>query len=150
MRKRNDPGSFLTCPGNLIHTHYEPVFDGQRVVLQESGYTNIQDEIESYGKYTDLHYMLHRLSVGDQSVIYSRPPLYGDFSGLPSNPVDAINIVQSAEYSFNALPLSERAAYNNDFRAWLAARLSGENSVVDRPVDTTQPVKPVEPEVVTE
>lgn len=124
MKRRND-GKFVTCPGSRIHTHYEPQFDGKTVVLVESGVTDIQEEIESYGKYTDIHYMLHRLAIGDSNVLSRKPPMYGDFTGMPGNPVDAINLIHSAESRFTELSLEERSAYNNDFRAWLAAVLSG-------------------------
>lgn len=124
MKRRTDM-KFVTCPGSRIHLHYEAKHDGQRLVLEAAGSTDIQNEIESYGKYTDLHYMLHRLAVGDKNVMASRPPIYGDFSGLPTNPVDAINLVHSAERRFGSLSSEDRAAYNNDYRKWLASVLSG-------------------------
>lgn len=138
--KRREPMKFITCPGSRIHLHYEAKHDGQRVVLVESGSSDIQEEIESYGKYTDLHYMLHRLAVGDRSVISSRPPIYGDFSGLPSNPVDAINLIHSAESRFGELSAEERANYNNDYRNWLASILSGHSSGPDPVSDRVEPV----------
>lgn len=146
-RKMSDSKKFITCPGSKIHLHFEPQFDGKRVVLRESGQSDIQKSIESYGRYTDLHYMLHRLSVGDTSVLSSRSPVYGDFSGLPTNPVDAINVVHSAESAFAALPLEKRAAYNNDFRAWLAACLSGD---LDSGNPSQGDVSPVDNESVKE
>lgn len=145
MKRRNDI-KFVTCPGSRIHTHYEPQFDGKAVVLVESGETDIQDEIESYGRYTDIHYMLHRLSVGDRNVLAKKPPMYGDFTGMPGNPVDAINLLHSAESRFAEMSLEERAAYNNDYRMWLASVLSGkvagDNPVpfVDPFGDTVNPV----------
>lgn len=144
--KRRVEMKFFTCPGSRIHTHYQSVFDGKHLSLVESGVTDIQESIEAFGKYTDLHYMLHRLSVGDKSVLSSRLPVYGDFSGLPTNPVDAINIVHSAENAFGQLSMEERALYNNDFRAWLASRLSSSpsgSSSVSNPVPITNPVKEV-------
>lgn len=147
--KRRIEMKFITCPGSRFHTHFDSRFDGHHVVLVESGVTDVQEAIEAYGRYTDLHYMLHRLSVGDNSVLSSRVPMYGDFSGLPANPVDAINIVHSAEQAFGQLSMEERSTYNNDFRAWLAARLSGVPSgrpAVPDPVPITDPVKEVVPE----
>ena len=144
--KRRVKMKFITCPGSRFHTHYDSRFDGRRVVLVESGVSDIQEAIEAFGRYTDLHYMLHRLSVGDSSVISARVPMYGDFSGLPTNPVDAINIVSSAESAFGQLSMEERATYNNDFRAWLASRLSGDQTsgpAVYDPVSITEPVKEV-------
>lgn len=147
--KRRVEMKFVTCPGSRFHTHFDSRFDGKRVVLVESGVSDIQDAIEAFGKYTDLHFMLHRLSVGDMSVLSSRVPMYGDFSGLPTNPVDAINIVHSAEQAFGQLSMDERASYNNDFRAWLASRLSGPaagSSPVPDPVPVADPVKEVKTE----
>lgn len=147
--KRRDEMKFTTCPGSRFHTHFDSRFDGRSVVLVESGVTDIQTAIEAHGRYTDLHYMLHRLSVGDRNVLANRVPMYGDFSGLPANPVDAINIVHSAESAFGQLSVEERASFNNDFRAWLASRLSGTTSggsAVPVPVPTTDPVKEVKTE----
>lgn len=147
--KRRVEMKFITCPGSRFHTHYDSRFDGRRVVLVESGVSDIQEAIEAFGRYTDLHYMLHRLSVGDNSVISARVPMYGDFSGLPTNPVDAINIVYSAEQAFGQLSMEERASFNNDFRAWLASRLSGPasgGSPVSEPAPITEPVKEVKTE----
>lgn len=138
--KRKTKMKFVTCPGSKIHTHYEPRFNGTSVELVESGTTDIQKEIEAYGKYTDIHYMLHRLTVGDRSVLSIKAPIYGDFSGMPSNPVDAINLVHSAESAFGKLSLDERANYNNDYRAWLAAVLSG--NVASKHPDKTDPADP--------
>lgn len=143
MKRRVDM-KFITCPGSRIHTHYDSRFDGKRVVLVETGVSDIQESIEAFGRYTDLHFMLHRLSVGDRSVLSARMPMYGDFSGLPTNPVDAINIVHSAEQAFGQLSLEERATFNNDFRTWLAARLSGSPSgstSAPSPAPATDPVK---------
>lgn len=142
--RRKERMKFVTCAGSRIHVHYTPRFDGEHVVLDKAGETDIQTEIESYGRYTDLHFMLHRLSVGDSSVISSRPPIFGDFSGLPSNPVDAINLVHSAERRFGELSTEERAKFNNDYRAWLASVLSSSSSgtSANRPsVEITDPVK---------
>lgn len=146
--KRRVEMRFITCPGSRIHMHYTPQFDGSHVVLIESGVSDIQSSIESHAKYTDLHYMLHRLSVGDTSVLASRPAMYGDFSGLPTNPLDAINIVNAAESAFIQLPLAERSAFNNDYRTWLAAVLSGSQSGKLAPTGasvSTEPVTPSEP-----
>jgi hypothetical protein len=139
---------FVSCAGSRIHKHYEPHFDGSRVCLVESGHTDIQAEIESYAKYTDLHYMLHRLSVGDSSVLCSKTPIYGDFSGLPSNPVDVINLVHRSESMFSELSPEERAKFNNDYRSWLVHCLSsfssGENPVPGNSPDIVKPdvIKP--------
>ncbi|AXQ66276.1 MAG: internal scaffolding protein [Microviridae sp.] len=100
--------------------------------------------IDSYAPYTDLNYMLHRLSVGDTSVLSGRKAMYGDFSQLPQNPVDMINVLNSAEQSFSQLPSDEKVAFNNDYRVWLAHMLDSVSNpvVLDSPADSSDsPVK---------
>ncbi len=123
----SDPSAFVTDPGSPIHVIHEARFNGLTLELVETGRENIQDLIESYAPYTDLNYMLHRLSLGDTSVLTNRQALYGDFSSMPTNPVDAINLVHSAEDAFGRLSVEDKAKYNNDYRVWLASVLSGDN-----------------------
>lgn len=123
----SDPNAFTTDSGSPIHVTHEARFNGRTLELVETGRENIQDLIESYAPYTDLNYMLHRLSIGDTSVLTKRQPLYGDFSAMPTNPVDAINLVHSAEDAFGRLSVEDKAKYNNDYRVWLASVLGGDN-----------------------
>lgn len=126
----SDPHSFISCSGERIHTLYDSRFDGSRVVLEESGSFDLQERINSFAPYTDIAYMLNRLKVGDNSVLSSHPALYGDFTGMPDNPADAINIYHGAERAFSQLPAEEKLAYNNDFRVWLASLMAGSTSSV--------------------
>lgn len=123
----SDPHSFESCIGSRIQKIYNSKFDGSTVVLEETGSFDLQEKINSYAPYTDIAYMLNRLKVGDNSVLTSRTPLYGDFTGFPDNPTDAINLYHGAENAFAQLPSEEKLKYNNDFRVWLSSLM------VDRP-----------------
>ena len=79
--------SIHTYSGSPIHKILEPRFDGAVTRLVVTGEENIQDRMEAEAPTTDINYMLHRLSLGDQSVLSSRRPMYGDFTGLPSDPI---------------------------------------------------------------
>lgn len=127
----SDPNSFKSCPGCRVHKTYDARFDGSRVVLEESGSFDIQERINSYAPYTDISYMLNRLSVGDDSVCSQKVPLYGDFSGFPDNPIDAINLYHNAESAFGRLDPDVKQNFNNDFRVWLASMLSPAVTVGD-------------------
>lgn len=144
----SDPNAFVTDPGSSLRTVYEGRFDGQTFSVVETGQQNIQDLIESYAPYTDLDYMLHRLSLGDMSVVSQRSAMYGDFSGMPTNPVDAINLVHNAEEQFAQLTPDERKACNNDWRVWLSQLMSGTpvaDPAADPAAESTKEVSPVEP-----
>ncbi len=119
----SNPGEFSTPPGDPIHHICTGRFNGRTLSVVETGTEDIQQSIQAHAPFTDLRFMLSRLSVGDESVISSRQPLYGDFSGLFDNPVDAINAVNDARRSFDLLSAEEKKACNNDWRVWFASLL---------------------------
>lgn len=133
-----------TPVGKRIKIVLEPRFNGKKVVLESVGTLDIQEKIESFAPFADINYMLHRLKVGDRSVLSSVPPQYGDFSALPTNPVDVINLVHSAESSFAELDSKEKIKFNNDWRVWLASLFTGSgNGNSDVPaVDNDKVVEP--------
>lgn len=121
------PGSFKTDPGKRIQPIYEPRFDGKTTTLQRVGTKDIQDEINSYEPYTDIAYMLHRLSIGDTSVLTKSTPVYGDFTVLPEHPMDIINYVSAAENAFSSLSAEDRAKYGNSWRVWVSDLFNAAN-----------------------
>lgn len=123
---------FVTCNGNRKKVVYSSIFNGERIVLKESGMIDTQEAINSFAPYTDLNYMLHRLSVGDTSVLSSRKPIFGNFAGMPDNPVDAINMVQNARDSFGHLSEEDRKAFGNDWRVWLSSLFASRSGASDR------------------
>lgn len=108
----------VTSPGSRTEVLYTPKFNGSEIVLVKSGTVDVQDRIDSFGPYCDLRFMLTQLRLGDPSVLSSRTPLFGDFSGFPSHPVDALNFISDVERSFNQLPDDVKAACNNDWRQY--------------------------------
>lgn len=128
---------FITSSGDRQHIRYEPRFNGSSVVLREVGREDIQERIEAFAPYTDLNYMLSRLKVGDSSVLNTRQAMYGDFTGLPTNGIDAVNLVQTAESRFLELSAEDRQKFNNDFRVWLASMLHPTSPVRNPEPDNT-------------
>ncbi len=127
----SNPGEFTTPPGDSIHHICTGRFDGHTLKVVETGTEDIQQSIQAHAPFTDLRYMLSRLSVGDDSVLSSRQPMFGDFSGLFDNPVDAINAVNDARSRFDLLTAEEKKACNNDWRIWFASLLN-QSSTVDK------------------
>lgn len=122
---------YITPCGNPIHNILERCFDGERTYLKVVGKENIQEIISSYAPYCDLEYMLHRLSIGDYSCINRKPALFGDFSGMPDNLTDAVNIARSVESRFATLDKDTRAKYGNDWRKWIVSSLDAGSSSSD-------------------
>lgn len=111
-------GDVFTSPGSRVETLYTPSFNGSEIVLTKSGSVDVQDRIDSFAPYCDIRYMLNQLKVGDSSVLASRPPMYGDFSAMPSHPVDALNLISDVERRFDNLSDDVKASYNNDWRVY--------------------------------
>lgn len=124
--------SIYTASGSPIHKILEPRFDGVNTCLVVTGEENIQDRMEAEAPSTDINYMLHRLSLGDTSVLSSKRPMYGDFTGLPSDPIEALNLVHQSEYAFAQLSADDKAKYNNDWRRWFADLLSGRDNLSEK------------------
>lgn len=142
--KVNPVSAFVTAPGSREHVIYESRFDGQTIKLVATGKEDVQKKIEAFAPFTDLNYMLSRLKVGDDSVVTQRTALYGDFSAMPVNPIDAVNLVRSAEQRFARLSAEEKKACNNDYRVWLARTIMG--SSIEQPAGASDP----EPAALTE
>lgn len=125
-----NPEAFPSEAGSPLVKLYEPVFDGRSTSLREVGTKNIQKEMDALAKYCDINYMLTQLSNGDTSCLTHAQPLYGDFSQLPNNPADVLNLVNGAQAAFGQLSASVRAGFNNDWRVWFTANLQDRNSAV--------------------
>lgn len=133
-------GSIHTYEGSPLHQILEPRFDGSITKLVSIGEENIQDRIEAEAPYTDINYMLNRLSLGDQSVLSSKRPMYGDFTGLPADPIEALNLVHQSEFAFSQLSSEDKQKYNNDWKRWFADILSPRSNVPRDPI--SEVVKP--------
>lgn len=134
-----NPEAFPSEVGTPLVKLYEPVFDGQSTSLREVGTKNIQKEMDALAKYCDINYMLTQLSNGDTSCLTRSQPLYGDFSQLPNNPADVLNLINSAQSAFGQLSASERARYSNDWRVWFTANLQDSGAVVDPSANNSVP-----------
>lgn len=138
------PEAFPSEAGTPLVKLYEPVFDGRSTSLREVGTKNIQKEMDALAKYCDINYMLSQLANGDTSCLSSSQPLYGDFSQLPNNPADVLNLINSAQSAFGQLPASERARYSNDWRVWFTANLQDSGPSVDTSANDSVPADSVQ------
>lgn len=120
-------GDVVTSPGSRTETLFTPKFNGSEIVLVKSGTVDVQDRIDSYAPYCDIRYMLTQLRLGDRSVLAPKQPLYGDFSGMPTHPVDAINFIQDVQSSFDRLPEETKLACNNDWRVYFTQLVLGKS-----------------------
>lgn len=117
-----DALEFKSPAGDLFHDVYSSYYkpDGS-IGLKVSDRVDIKKEINSYRDETDMSYILSRLMAGDDSVLNPRPPMYGDFTQLPSSYADMLNMVIEGSRYFDSLPLDIRNKFDNDHGKWFAS-----------------------------
>ncbi|QCS36119.1 minor capsid protein [Capybara microvirus Cap1_SP_131] len=109
-------------PGDKYHVNYRTRLkaDGS-LEFYEFDKTDIQAEINAAAAGTDMSYIVNRLLNGDMSVFSDKAPLYGDFTEMPKNMMDAVNLHNDAVHAFDRMPYEVRIKYDNDVNKWLSA-----------------------------
>lgn len=116
----SDPNEFVSDPGSRIHTLYSSkVLKNGIIELTPSGSEDIQEKIDSYRDSTDMAFIIHHLLAGDESVLYQKSAMYGDFTKAPESLAEAQQMLIDGEAAFMQLPLETRQKFDNNFRAWL-------------------------------
>ena len=147
---------FKSPEGDLFHDVLSPTFRADGTIeLKVTDRVDIKKEINSHRDETDMSYILSCLMAGDDSVLNPRPPMYGDFTQLPSSYAEMLNMVLDGERYFDSLPLDVRNQFDNDRGKWFAT--IGSDSWLDKmgfvsretvSVDPLAPISVVKPDVV--
>lgn len=105
-RYRANPGS-----------KYAPVYslaskEAGKIDLEVTGEKNIYDEIQSHAQSVDIHNILLKYKMGDESVLQKKKGMFIDVTDMPTNFADIMKTVITAENNFNELPFDVRKEYN--------------------------------------
>lgn len=106
--------------GNPIVEEYEHKKNkyGQKT-LEKTGEKNLYKMIQEAYEDTKIENVLARVTTGDTSML--KPDgIYGDMSIMPRNMVEAQQIMQDLQNTWNKLPLDVRASYNHDIGQFVA------------------------------
>lgn len=118
--KVSNPNDFVTDPGSPERVIYSAKIkpDGSLEVVP-SGKENIQDKIESFRDQTDISYIIHQIAIGNSDALFVQPGQYGDFTKVPKNMAEALQLQIDAETAWNGLPVDVRAKFDYDLTKWL-------------------------------
>lgn len=136
----------VTCPGDPVRIEYSPhLKEDGTIELIPTNKIDIQEEINSYRDECDISSMIMRYQMGDQSALSKNPGMYADFTNLPDNMHDLLNLGLRAQNEFYKLPIDVRAKFGNSFYTWLSSVGDDEwiakmGFEVPAPVDVVKPV----------
>ena len=124
----NKPENKDTNPGTETLDSYIEEIDEKtgKLVLRKSGTTNVYKKIQEYAEETDVYNVLRRYAeTGDTEILNKRKTFYGDFTKIPSTPIEAINMARKAEKEFEEIDKNVRELFNNDVKVFKKAIMDG-------------------------
>lgn len=130
----SDPSFFVSNPGERFAPVYSSAVraDGTISVVQSDS-IDLQAKYNSLKSTTDMSYILARLKLGDQSVLNVKHGTFGDFSVMPTNMAEYLQLAIDGEKVFNRLPKDTRAKFDFDLNKWLSS--IGSDSWIDSMAD---------------
>lgn len=111
----SDPG----CPVRAVYTPHYDAFG--ELVIEQTGFENLYDYIQSHKESCDIHLMLERYANGDDQALSRAQGFYADTSGMPQTYAEVLNAVLAGEAAFNQLPKEIKRKFDNSFSQWLAS-----------------------------
>lgn len=112
---------FATCPGSPLHAIYKPVVGKDGIIeLEISGYENTDEKIASYEESCDIHTLIKRFNEGDLTALNKRQGMYGDFTNMPKNMAEMLQLQIDAKLAFNSLDVETKKKFDNDVNKFLA------------------------------
>lgn len=116
-----DADLFASCPGSPVKVLYSPrVLPNGEFELVENGKEDFQAYIQSFAESTDIHEILQRYQNGDVSALAARQPMFGDFTSMPKNLAEFMQLDMDTRTLFEAMPADVRQQFDNDVSKFLA------------------------------
>lgn len=107
--------------GSKYENDYQEELDNDgRKSLIIVGKTNVYDKIQQDLESTKIENILHRVAMGDLTALNQREGRYIDCTEMPSNLMEAQNIVLRAKEEFYKLPLEVRREFENSPDVYIA------------------------------
>lgn len=129
--------------GSRVKVKYSSKYDKDgNIVLVEVGTEDVYDYIQSFAASVDVNNIMQRFNSGDSSALLKVQGVYGDFSDVPDNWSDVLNVLNEGRLSFDRLPKDIKEQFGNDFYRYVSSGGIVARDLVDLP-DTPAPVVPV-------
>lgn len=113
--------NFVTDAGSPIKQLYTGSVGTDGIIsLKKAGQKNIQDEINSFERSTDLYNIISRLTPEELQLQAQMQQEFFDATGLPKTYAEALQLIIDGQNQFERLPVEVKQKFNNDFNQWFA------------------------------
>lgn len=113
--------NFITDAGSPIKQLYTGSVGTDGIIsLKKAGQKNIQDEINSFERSTDLYNIISRLSPEELAAQAQMQQEFFDATGLPKTYAEALQLIIDGQNKFESLPVEVKQRFDNDFNQWFA------------------------------
>lgn len=111
-----------TASGERIKKLYGLAYDDDGVQqLVEKGKVDLYNEIQSHADSVDINVLLTRFCNGDVKALNKAETMFGDFTNLPTNYAEMLNVLNNADSFFNTLSNDVKAKFNNSSSQFIAS-----------------------------
>lgn len=136
--------------GSRVKVKYSSKYDENgNIVLVEVGTEDVYDYIQSFAASVDINNIMQRFNGGDSSALLKVQGVYGDFSDVPDNWSDVLNVLNEGRMNFDRAPKEFKEQFGNDFSRFVSLGGIAPDNPTDIPV-ATAPVVPVDEKQVTD
>lgn len=130
--------------GDRMRKTYGAVFDEKGSVrLEEKGQEDLYGYIQSFADSVDIHVILKRFANGETDVLSRVQGFYGDYTELPKDYAQMLNVVNGGEQLFNSLPVDVRSKFGHNFNTFMTALCDGSiNEMLGAPPSSAEDSSP--------
>lgn len=109
----NRPKTIPTHPGDMYLDVYQEENTKKGKEILKTGKTCVYDMIQADLEQSKIENILHKVAMGDLSVLNQREGFYVDATEYPKNLMEAQNIIIKAQNEFNEMPQEVRELFHN-------------------------------------
>lgn len=123
FRKKTDKHKRYYCnAGTIYENEYQEQINEKTGCLHlvKIGKKNIYELIQQDLESTKIENILHKLAIGDYSVLKQAELTYVDESDFPKSLMEAQNIVIKAKQEFEAFPVEVKKLFNNSAEQYVS------------------------------
>lgn len=118
--------AYSNAGDQYLPQYIEAIDKHGRTYLKENGKTNVYEKIQASLEETKTYNILERYAqTGDANILVRRESIFGDFTDIPTTPIELQNLIMKAGSQFEQLDKDVRAAFDNDAGIFKQSILDG-------------------------